>query len=50
MDNVKINMQDKFAFITLMNNSSLNYLYSGRFLDNVKQKLKINYWPTFLFN
>ncbi len=37
MDNVKIHMQDKFAFISLMNNSSLNYLYFGNFLDNVQQ-------------
>ncbi len=50
MDNVKINMQDKFAFIVLVNTSSLNYLYFGKNLDNVRQRLKINYWPTFLFN
>jgi len=41
-------MQDKFNFIALMNNSSLNYLYFGKFLDNVKQRLRINYWPTFI--
>ncbi len=50
MDNVKINMQDTFAFIVLMNNSSLNYLYFGKLMDNVKQISRTNYWPTLLFN
>jgi hypothetical protein len=50
MDNLKMIMQDKFAFIALMNNSSFNYLYFGKVLDNVRQRLRINYCPTFLFN
>jgi len=34
-------MQDKFSFIALMNNSSLDYLYSSKLLDNVKQRSRI---------